>query len=650
MRTLLFALAAVTTVGTATAQTPLANAPVAPEAIYIARTGATPALSVIDLNGFGQGTGDPAFDVVFSPASEGKSMFPFNPNVNFQGTLLTPPLAPGTSTLDGGSAGVFTLTRDTTLSDRLAAAEGFGSVGDMMLGHPLDTVFNNGPAPFGCQVAGGSLCSTTGLKLVGPLALVPSPTAQPEPLQVGGTGGPAGIPGGGNPITWAPHPNPPPLLTIPLCVDPNILGQEPTSIDTMKAGLFNLLGPGDAQGNPALGIPPSGLLSSSPTSYFVGPSSPQVSIPACNTYQLRQQVGHFLYMVDERSNELVVLNSNRMTVLDTIALPDPTELAIDPNLNFLAVTNRNTDAVSIVDINPGSATFHQVVKTVAVGDQPVGIAWQPDGEDLLVCNAGDSSLSIISAFDLNVRKTVQVGTRHGFALAVTPRHTDFGSQSNVYYAWILDAAGQVWLFESGPAGVNGWGYDDVVTRSGFALSRGWTLQLDPLDPASKVWVVHDGQVDAAGAPTGLTGGAATQLELVNPITGMTPLVPGVAANARGKTIAVARSIGSDELTGRPTDLAFDNLANLGVYPSPTTPFSAGFPAQQNGKHPMRGGLFPTPTNRAQFLFLPVTDGASERIDVIDLVSGKRVDTNVFQPGIQSIPADGASHVMDYFRQ
>ena len=39
---------------------PVVNAPVAPEAIYIGGAGTVPMVAVIDMNGFGQGTGDPA--------------------------------------------------------------------------------------------------------------------------------------------------------------------------------------------------------------------------------------------------------------------------------------------------------------------------------------------------------------------------------------------------------------------------------------------------------------------------------------------------------------------------------------------------------------------------------------------------------------
>jgi len=98
------------------------NAPVAPDAIYVGRLGAIPGLSVIDLNGFGQGTGDPTFDFTYQTFPEGNSNFPNNPNVKLQGVLMRPPLFPGTSTLDGGSAGVFTLARNSALQDLVLGA------------------------------------------------------------------------------------------------------------------------------------------------------------------------------------------------------------------------------------------------------------------------------------------------------------------------------------------------------------------------------------------------------------------------------------------------------------------------------------------------------------------------------------------------
>jgi hypothetical protein len=95
----------------------LVNAPVLPDVVYVGRGGATPGLSVIDLNGFGATTGNPSYDGTL-PIKEGNTNFPNNPNVRVLGSSLLPPLANGQCTFNGGSEGVFTLTKDSSPGDR----------------------------------------------------------------------------------------------------------------------------------------------------------------------------------------------------------------------------------------------------------------------------------------------------------------------------------------------------------------------------------------------------------------------------------------------------------------------------------------------------------------------------------------------------
>jgi YVTN family beta-propeller protein len=118
---------------------------------------------------------------------------------------------------------------------------------------------------------------------------------------------------------------------------------------------------------------------------------------------------------------VVVLNSNRMTVIDRIPMSDPTTLAMSPNLNLIAVVNQLGDTVSFVDIDPSSATFHQVVQNTVVGSRPRGIAWDPGNEDILACNEADGTVSVIAAASLQVRKTVSSQLSEPFDVAITPR-------------------------------------------------------------------------------------------------------------------------------------------------------------------------------------------------------------------------------------
>ncbi len=649
-----------------TAQAPgLVNAPVAPDAVYIARGGSQPGLSVIDLNGFGAGTGNPTFD----PAHrilEGNTNYPNNPNVQLQGAAIFPPLTEGHCTFDGGSPGVFTLAKDSSLGDVVAGFPVLESAGDMALGHSLDGVFNNA-APFGCQAGGGNLCAGIGLKVL-QIAAGDTNTLAPA-----GTSAALNIikivTGGENLVSFAPHPNPPPLIFPPLCLAPLIGGQEPSSVDNgvgvtttggvIGVGLEQLLKPGQLPlGRPSTETPPDGLLAREQNMFFLGPSRPPLQgVGTCAQYIMRQQIGQFLYVVDRQGGEIVVYNSNRFFVVERISLPDPTSLAMSPDLDLLAVSNQGADLVSFIDVDPSSATFHKVVKSTRVGRGPTGIAWDPGNEDILVCNQLESTLSILSALNLEERKRVQNQLQGPFEVAITPRQLPgLGFSRNVYLAYILNADNSVAVFESGPDGIQGWGFDDVVGRLPFTFQRPKAIQPDHRNLNSAVWIAHENQLSLNGQPTGLPGGAVTNVALTTAAQGQVSLDPGSfgTPNLRDLGFSIASSIGSDQLTGVPVDLAFDNQRNRSALTNFSTPYSAGFPTNVNGKSLVKGnaGTFQSAnTPRFMFVAVPNSREGSGVVDVIDLEGGSlRFDTNPFDTGVQSIQASGVAFVMDYFRQ
>ncbi|HJO27407.1 MAG TPA: hypothetical protein QF730_09200 [Planctomycetota bacterium] len=628
------------------------NAPVAPDTITVARFGANPGLSVIDLNGFGAGTGDPTYDPSYQVFTEGWSNYPNNPNLKLQGSALIPPLQPGNCTINGGSAGVFTMTLDSNLSNLVLGSPLVSSVGDMMIGHALDTTFNNGPAPFGCQSTGGNLCAFDGKKLI--QAVMNGNTLTPvQPGQFGGS-----LAGYENLISWAPHPNPPPLIFPPPCVSPFLNGQEPTAIDTVANGVTNLLGPGNPFGNPAMGQPPSGLLTSEQNAHFLGPSPQALQISACFDYMIRQQVGQFLYMLDRSRNEVVVINSNRMTVVDRIDLDDPTALAMGPNLDFLAISSQASNLVSFLDIDPSSASFHKIVKAVVVGTRPRGIAWDPGNEDILVCNEGDSTVSVISAHSLDVRKVVSSQLSQPFDVVITPRQANFGFFRNVYFGWIINRTGHIAIFESGPNTVNGWGYDDVIGIASFDFRNPKTLQPDHINLDGGVWVLHEGPIDMVTEEPGDYGeGAVTNLAIQSGIAGQLPLnlTSLTIPQYRDMYIGISKSIGEEVISGIPVDMAFDSMRNLAGTPNYFTTWSAGQPLPANGKNlvrPVPGGAINTNEPTYMFLAVPTSTNQGGVVDVLNIAATGlgRADTNAYQEGIQSVPAADCNVLVDYFRQ
>ncbi len=640
----------------------IVNAPVCPDAIYLGRVSSSPSISVIDLNGFGATTGTPAFDENCRYA-EGNTNYPNNPNVQ-QGAILIPPLQPGTCTVDGGSAGIFSLTKDSNLSDRLATAPLLDSVEDIQVGHALDATFNNGPPPFGCQAQGGNNCADSATKQLRFVGTGPNTIG---PLASAGAGQFAALKtlfGVENSVSWAPHPNPPPLSFPPTCLSPFIGGQEPTSIDTefilgLATNNLNQLVPnaGLLLGQPEICAPPRGLLAREQNTWFQGPSLPSGQQANCQVFSIRQQVGNFLYVIDRARREVVIFNSNRFTVIDRIPLQDPTRMAMSPNIDFLAVTNQAANIVSFIDIDPSSTTFHQVVKNTLVGSGPTGIAWQPDNEDIIVCNTSSSSISIISAFDLEVRKTVSSQLNAPFDITLTHRQILFGFQRQVYYGFILNRDGTIAIFESGPDGQNGWGFNDIIGKPAFQFPVPKGLIDDPLYINGGCWVIHEQKLGPNGSPTGLPGGAISELIFESATFGQQPLNTGPflsQPSLRDLEFRVRTSIGSDQLTGVPFDVTFDEQMNRTGLDNLTNIFGVGPPATINGKSLLRAdnlGGVPRYSYTPQFMFLavPFSDEGPGVVDVIQLSGFVRFDTNPFEPGIQSIPAPGVRVVSSFFR-
>jgi YVTN family beta-propeller protein len=295
------------------------------------------------------------------------------------------------------------------------------------------------------------------------------------------------------------------------------------------------------------------------------------------------------------------------------------------------------------------------VQEILVGSAPRGIAWEPGNEDILVCNEGDDTVSIVSAFTLQVRKVVQAGHDGPFEVAITPRQTQFGFFRNVYFAYILGRDGRVAVFESGPNGLAGWGYDDVIGQVADVFQSPKTIQVDPLDLRSAVWVVHEGPFPSGGPGEG----ALSKLVFDSGLVGQIPLTAGDVGNPqfRDMQLRVLVSLGERRLSGIPLDIAFDDLRNFGGFANEHSVFSAGTPLPVNGKGlvrtlPLSGAWVNTNEPRYAFLSVPNPVGGQGVIDVLQLDAAgiPRVDTNAHQPGVQSIPLPGVAMLMDYFRQ
>ncbi|MBL8729114.1 MAG: hypothetical protein JNM25_11825 [Planctomycetes bacterium] len=596
----------------------IVNAPVAPEAIYIGIGGAEPGVSVIDLNGFGQGTGDPTV-----------TRFPLNPNIGKVG--VTPALAPSLNAIDTGGAGVLTRTLDTRLNSRLLRDPIVGDVTDIHIGAPLDLVFNN--------------------ENINDFA-----SSANQVNQLLGQGMP------GNSITQPPVPNPPRLVFPPPNPNRAIFGEEP-STKSSSGPVGSLLTGGPPAGCLAVGInfltvgnpfaSVSGAVGVYGTQFmnvFVGPQpppgSPPPPIPYC-PFTSRQQIGHFLYVLDRENRQVLVVNSNRFTVLDRIQLSDPVSMAMAPNMTRLAVTNFASASVSFIDINPLSATFHTVVGETRVEQGPTGIAWQPDGEDVIVVSTESNFLTIISAQDFTVRRSLGGFLNGPIDVVVTERYLGSGNGSGLYYAYILNSNGTIAVYESGPDGVNGIGFNDIIgTITNVSFPRAKAMQLDPTALLGGVYVGH---VDDSGA------GMVSRLTLTSSPGGALPIQPIsggfiLPPTYRQKEWTVTQRFGGftpgapirDQLSGNSViDLCTDDLINVGGLRGQASPYaplgSFQTPFIHSGKHTLKQGGAPATTPRLMFVALSDTG----KVDVFELGTGTRIAT-------LSVP--GVRVVANYWRQ
>ena len=599
----------------------LVNAPVAPGAIYAASNGggSTSGMRVLDLDGFGQGTGDPTFndlnplfdreyDTNGNAVDGDVSYFPWNPNLGVQD--LFPPISRDFTTIAGGSRGPFTLAQTTSLTTQLIDGTGLGTVSDMMLGHPLDLIYNN----FDCLSGGLNNCASAALQLhpASALRIV------------------------GNAIQYAPHPNPPRLLLSPSCFSPIVQGEEPTFGDQNRDGNFatNGLVTGDPFGVLG-GKGPSGLLTRSTTYTGVNFYGPAPSAQFCPTFTLRQQVGHFLYVVDTLNERIIVLNSNRMTILDTIPISDPVDMAMAPDMNTLAVSNRGTSTITLIDTNPYSQNFHTVIKQVPLIDQvdnrrgrgPGKIVWQPDDEDILVVCELTNSIAFVSTADFEVRKIIP-GVSQPRLVAVSNRDTAIGFVTGLYYAYVVSQDGRMSVFESGPDGPQGIGYDDFIGQvqvdgqAGFPSAA--ALQPNPNSPTHGVYVGYREGSQGAVAEVFLKSSPTGPISL-----SVNAFVPD--PNFRSKEFTINRKWGDGVISsGSIVDLALDDMDNQGDQIALRSPYTGGSQILHSGKSMLRLGQALN-VSQPRFLFVANANGF---VDVINLESGAAYVDPIRVPGVR----------------
>ncbi len=130
--------------------------------------------------------------------------------------------------------------------------------------------------------------------------------------------------------------------------------------------------------------------------------TPETITVGDNPYQLSSTIGGFIYVANQGSNDVSVVNATTGEVVDTIDVgEEPYGLA---NVGTkLYVANINTDDVSVID-----TTTNTVTDTIDVGVKPYYVAVV--GTKVYVTNGASNSVSVIDSTTDTVIETIPVGS------------------------------------------------------------------------------------------------------------------------------------------------------------------------------------------------------------------------------------------------
>ncbi len=120
--------------------------------------------------------------------------------------------------------------------------------------------------------------------------------------------------------------------------------------------------------------------------------------------------GQFLYVVCERSDQLLVLSAKDGNVLQRVTVGHiPRSVAVSPDGRQLFVTNSWDDTVSIIESPTASNRTYAATRKIATGAEPYGIVIDHAGKTLYVANRISNDISVIDIATGVERKRLMAG-------------------------------------------------------------------------------------------------------------------------------------------------------------------------------------------------------------------------------------------------
>ncbi len=136
--------------------------------------------------------------------------------------------------------------------------------------------------------------------------------------------------------------------------------------------------------------------------------------------------GSRLYVANTTSNTVSEIATTTGLQLAQIEVGiDPVSLAVRPGTDEVWVSNHVSDSVSVIDVDPASASFRRVIATVQSisngvtdFDEPVGIAFDASGSKAYVALSSTNRIAVIDAASRSVTTHLPLTAQEPRALAV----------------------------------------------------------------------------------------------------------------------------------------------------------------------------------------------------------------------------------------
>jgi len=138
-----------------------------------------------------------------------------------------------------------------------------------------------------------------------------------------------------------------------------------------------------------------------------------LSLTACKHHGFKYPAGYheFAYVTNGKSNSVSIIDTMTFHTLKTLAVGEnPTGVAINPKKNEVYVVNTGSSNVTFIN-----SENNEIVATVGVHSRPFFISVSEDGKRGYVANSGSANVSVLDLDHRKVLANIRVGGAPGLA-------------------------------------------------------------------------------------------------------------------------------------------------------------------------------------------------------------------------------------------